>query len=134
MIKFFYKKEVFDGTQSILRPIADIYLKSKIQTWIKFHPYIDSGADITLIPKSLGELLGLVKIDDQIKYLGGIRGSVPVIYTKVYMRIGQKEFLVRVAWALTEQVPPLLGRRDVFDHFDAFFKQRQGMILFKTSS
>lgn len=132
MIIFKYKEESLGPAKGIIkRPVADIYLKTHSNYWIEFHPYIDSGADLTMIPLSLGRLLGLQIDEKKVEQIGGIRGSVPVIYKKSQMRIGKKEFLVHIAWSLIEDVPPLLGRTDVFDHFNVIFKQRQGVILFE---
>ena len=49
MIVFKYKKEM----SGVKRPLADVFLKTVSGYWIEFHPYIDSGADVTLIPYSL---------------------------------------------------------------------------------
>lgn len=43
----------------IFRPVADIEFKSVAGEWIECHPYIDSGADVTLLPLSLGRLFDL---------------------------------------------------------------------------
>ena len=40
-----------------------------------------------------------------------------VIVKKVKMKIGNQEFDTRIAWCLEEDVPPLLGRIDVFNKF-----------------
>ena len=54
MIVFSYKEEqLVQGT--ILRPVAEVFLKTNSNKWIEFHPYIDSGADITMIPLSVGK-------------------------------------------------------------------------------
>lgn len=134
MIIFKYKREFSRNfSKSILRPVADVFLMNRTGSWIEFHPYIDSGADVTLLPLSLGKLIGL-KIDERkIEQIGGIRGSVPVIYHKVNLKIGGIELLVKVAWALIEEVPPLLGRADIFDYFHITFKQNQETIVFKAS-
>jgi len=68
--------------------------------------------------------------EKKIEHLGGIRGSVPVIYQEQKLRIGDARIQSAVAWALVEEVPPLLGRRDVFDHFNVLFQQRKGVIIF----
>ncbi len=47
------------------------------------------------------------------------------------MRIGNREFEARVAWALEENVPPLLGRTDVFEEFDIRFRQRSRITEFR---
>lgn len=93
---------------------------------------VDSGADVTLIPKSFGIKLGLKPpLKKDIKFLGGIAGGVPVAHCSMDMTIGKIRFLCRVAWAQVEDVPPVLGRVDVFDKFDIEFKQRDRKILFK---
>ena len=132
MIVFHYKKELSRiSGKFILRPVAEVYLKAKSGNWIKFNPYIDSGADVTLIPLSLGKLLGLEIDKNKIEEIGGIRGSVPVIYTKAALRIGENEMQAQVAWALIEEVPPLLGRTDIFDVFKVTFDQIKGVITFE---
>ncbi len=133
MITFKYKVEVTASGEKISRPVAEVYLQTKSNSWIKFNPYIDSGADITLIPLSLGKLLGFTLDEKKIKEIGGIRGTVRIIYTKNKMRIGKEELIVQIGWALIEEVPPLLGRTDVFDFFEVTFKQKEGKIIFDKS-
>ncbi len=131
MITFRYREEkIANNNQTIQRPVADIYLKTKNGAWIEFHPYIDSGADVTLIPLSLGQLIGLTIDEKNIEQIGGIRGSVPIVYHQNKIKIGGIELSVRIAWALIEEVPPLLGRTDIFDTFHVTFKQIEGVIIF----
>lgn len=131
MIVFKYRQEfIGDGRRTILRPVADVYLQSLSKKWIKFYPYIDSGADVTMIPFSLGKLLGFVLDDKIVKQIGGIRGSVPVIYLNCLMKIDNIELTSLVSWALIEEVPPLLGRHDVFDRFEIIFKQKEERVIF----
>lgn len=131
MIVFRYKQEPsrIPG-KSISRPVAEIYLKSKQKRWVKLNPYIDSGADVTLVPLSLGKLLGFSVDEKRIEQIGGIRGSVPVMYLHCPLKIGNVQFSAQIAWALIEDVPPLLGRTDVFDKFNIQFKQKEGLIIF----
>lgn len=134
MIIFRYKKELSGKKGEVIkRPIADVYLLSRSGVWIEFHPYIDSGADVTLLPLSLGKLIGLTIDEKKIEQIGGIRGSVPVIYSQEKTRIGDKQLSTRIAWALIEEVPPLLGRADIFDRFHVTFRQDRGTILFEES-
>lgn len=132
MIVFRYKSERGAHRKLVRRPVADIWLRSN-GGWLEFHPYIDSGADITLIPLSLGELLGFKVEGEKIEEIGGIRGAVPVIYKKWKIKIGERILPVLIAWALIEEVPPLLGRTDIFDVFDVSFKQKEGKIIFEES-
>lgn len=129
MIVFRYKSEKGAHQELVKRPVADAWLK-KGAGWVEFHPYIDSGADVTLIPLSLGELIGFKMKSEKVEEIGGIRGAVPVIYKNWEVKIGEKTLPVLIAWALIEEVPPLLGRADIFDFFNITFKQREGKILF----
>lgn len=126
MIVFKYKKEV----SGVKRPVADVFLKSKLGGWIEFHPYIDSGADVTLIPFSLGKLIGLSKDHKNVDHIGGIKGRVPVIYNQILIKIGGMEIETKVAWTLIENVPPLLGRQGIFDKFHITFKQDREEVVF----
>ncbi len=131
-IEFQYRKMESLIVGTIKRPVADILVRSEDGEWIEFHPFIDSGADITLLPYSFGIMLGLSKELKNIKELKGVRGiGLPVIITHVKMRIGEIELEPRVAWALIEEVPPLLGRLDIFDRFEIIFKEREGKIIFE---
>lgn len=131
MIVFKYKAETTSNKQKILRPVAEVYLKTLSNSWIKFYPYIDSGADVTMIPLSFGKLLGFKIDESKIQQIGGIRGSVPVIFIQTHLKIGKEEFPTRLAWALIEDVPPLLGRTDVFDIFKVTFEQYKEIIIFE---
>lgn len=132
MIIFRYKPEVYGTKNEIIwRPVADIYLQSQKGSWFELHPYIDSGADVTMIPLSFGKLLGLTINRKEIGQIGGIRGSVPIIYFNIPVKIGDKQIMTKIAWALIEDIPPLLGRTNVFDYFIVTFKQAEKTIEFK---
>ena len=131
MITFRYKEESLGLLKGkILRPVADVFVQTKQGQYIEFHPYIDSGADVTLLPLSFGKLIGLSTQNHKIHPLGGISGRISMIRTSVQFRIGAKQFLAPVAWAMTEDVPPLLGREGVFDNFHITFKQNEKIVVF----
>ena len=80
-------------------------------------------------------MLGLELRKEDIKHLRGVGGGeVPVIITKVDIRMDDVEFSINVAWALEEDVPPLLGRTDVFDRFKIMFNQGSRSIIFEESN
>jgi len=118
---------------TIIRPVANIFFLSKSNRWLEYFLYIDSGADVTLIPHSAGLDLGLTLEDKTVQEIGGIRGSVPVVYVKNKIRLGNHELDTEIGWALVEEVPPLLGRRDVFDVFHVNFKQDHQVVEFTPS-
>jgi len=96
--------------------------------------YVDPGADITLIPFSVGKLVGLRRSRrDKLHRIFGVgRSSVPVLLKRVSMRIGSSEFEARVAWSQVEDVPLLLGRMDVFTRFNITFREKLGLTTFQS--
>lgn len=94
---------------------------------------VDSGADVSLIPRNLGEFLNLNISKDGIREIRGIgEAAVPYIIKRVELQIGKKKFLSRIGIALIEEVPFILGRLDVFDVFNVEFKQKKQEIIFRT--
>ncbi len=132
MVTFHYRKMKSKVLGEIYRPIADIHLQTRKGRWIKYEAFIDSGADITIIPYSVGRYLGFEMKEENLVSFQGVTGKgVPTILTKVKMRIGDVELEPRVAWALIEDAPPLLGRLDIFDKFNITFKEKEGKIIFE---
>ena len=131
MIVFKYRQEkngIFGN--SIKRPVAEIKLKGK-NGWITLNPYIDSGADTTLIPFSIGEFLGLTYKENEVTKIAGVAGFTKAVRKKVKASIGEKEFSLTLTWAMTENVPALLGRKDVFDNFKITFNQKEEEVIFE---
>ncbi len=129
-MKFKYRKEFSKTLGVIYRPVAEVVFINYNKE-VKDFLYIDSGADITLIPRSVGELLGFNVDREEVKEMGGVGGSkVPTILKTLKLRIGEIKFPVRIAWALVEDVPPLLGRLDIFDKFEVKFKQKEKITEF----
>jgi hypothetical protein len=130
-ISFPYLKERSRIFGVVARPIARVILQRKYPQWM----YVDSGADISLIPLSVGRLIGLTRTrGDKLRRIFGIsRSSVSIIVKRVSMSIGPSEFNARVAWSQVEEVPLLLGRMDVFPRFSVTFKERDQLTTFSTS-
>jgi len=123
-IEFTFRKEESGIFGPIMRPVAIAILingRKKIPEIF----YVDSGADITMVPKSIGELLGLkIKRSDKIESIKGIgERSVAIVIKKIKLQLGEKIIPARIAWALTEEVPLLLGRVDIFRLFDITFSK-----------
>jgi len=93
---------------------------------------IDSGADVTLISKRRGKRLEFEPPQqDETKSLGGIAGSIPIVYRNLEIKIGGEIFSLKTAWAQVENVPSVLGRVDMFDKFDIEFKQKDKKVIFR---
>lgn len=132
MVIFKYRQEISRAGLTIKRPVALVEFLSKDNLWIPQELYIDSGADVTLLPYSVGDLLGFqMKPGEKTEEIGGIAGKIPIISRLIKIRIEEYELEIRVAWSLLEGVPPLLGRKDIFDNFEITFKQKQGLVIFE---
>ena len=93
---------------------------------------LDSGADLSLIPYSVGEAIGLEPDMSRRSEMQGVgEGSVPYILSRVQISIGATEVPVRIGWTLIAEVPLLLGRLDVFRHFAIEFRTFENKILLK---
>ncbi|PIV68436.1 MAG: hypothetical protein COS08_06740 [Euryarchaeota archaeon CG01_land_8_20_14_3_00_38_12] len=129
-IEFNFKEEQSRIFGPILRPVARIILINR-KNEVPEHVYVDSGADITLIPKSVGELLGFkIEESDKIEEMKGIGDyGIPVIIKKLKIKIGEKIIDARVAWSLLEDVPLLLGRIDIFRLFNISFEKEKKTVF-----
>ncbi|MDI6903509.1 MAG: hypothetical protein QMC77_07225 [Methanocellales archaeon] len=132
-MKFPYQKEVSELFGEIFRPIVEFEIETKIG-WISVLGYIDSGADVTLLPRSFISPLGIKVEEEEIKEVRGIgEGKVPIIIKQVKMKLGNKNFDAKVAIALIEDIPYILGREDVFDQFKICFDQRKKIVHFEVT-
>lgn len=131
MTKFHYRKEPSIITGTVLRPVADVILQVNNRT-IEVVMYIDSGADITMIPLEVGKALGLKQTpNDEILEIRGVSGGgVPYILKRANIILNSKKLNIRLAWALIEEVPLLLGRMDIFPKFKITFDEKQKSIIF----
>ena len=96
---------------------------------------LDSGADISAIPKSIGELLG-VDLNGQVDYAYGIGGKVKSIETSVRISVQKGHehynFILPVKVILDDyNFPILLGRAGFFDEFVITFDQENEKVLLK---
>ena len=109
----------------VLRPIAEVVLEKDVFA-VSMPMYIDSGADVSMMPLRFGRALGFKQEEeDMIQEIRGVAGTaIPYILKEVILALDSKRLRIRIAWALVEEVPLLMGRMDVFD-------QRNGWIDFE---
>jgi len=113
------------------RPVVDFEVKTKFG-WIPILAYADSGADITLLPRSFLYFLDVKFTEDEVKEIGGVGGGkVPVIVREVAMKVYNEIIRAKIAIALIKDIPYLLGREDVFDHFEVCFGNKKKITSFK---
>jgi hypothetical protein len=109
---------------TVFRPIALAELISSSRRGT-FAFLVDSGADITAIPFDPGVALGFqLQPNDRVYSLVGVGGSVRYVIRRVEMHLAGRRFNARIAWVLSRQMPYLLGKLDVFEHFQIVLNQR----------
>ncbi len=123
-VEFAFRKEESNLFGSIYRPVARLTVIHRNHRIPQLF-YVDSGADVTLIPKSIGDLLGLRLLSPlEIQEIKGIgERGVPIVIRRLHLEVGSKAFPARVAWCLLEEVPLLLGRLDCFRLFSITFRR-----------
>ncbi len=97
---------------------------------------VDSGADISFIPKDIGEQMGFVKSFGEPDYIAAAVGNstIPYVARECRVEIAGHQLNIRLLWCQDETTTDiLLGRMDVFDYFDVTFSQRRRTILFSKS-
>ena len=129
-IEFDFREEQSRLFGPILRPVAEIVFVNGNKEILE-SVYVDSGADVSLMPKSVGDALGFTieKSDNIIEIKGVGERGIPVVLKKLKMKIGETFIETRIAWALIEEVPLLLGRVDVFNFFDICFKKNKKTVF-----
>jgi len=116
----------------VFRPVAEVILE-KDGFAVEIPMYVDSGADVSMIPFRFGRALGFKQErEDTIQEIKRISGAeVPYILKEVTLVLNGKRLKVKMAWALVEEVPMLMGRMDIFDKFRVVFDERNGWIDFE---
>ncbi|MDI6592085.1 MAG: hypothetical protein QME61_04135 [Patescibacteria group bacterium] len=129
-IEFDFREEESNLFGPIFRPVARLILINN-KTKLPQIFYVDSGADITLIPKSVGEILGFkVKKDEQIAEIKGVgERGIPIVIKKAILQINEIKIKTKIAWSLIEEVPLLLGREDFFKFFEITFVKNRKTIF-----
>lgn len=125
-MRFFdWRPEESEVLGEIFRPVARIGIRTIKSDWKFLRTYIDSGADISVIQRSFGELLGLdVENGKYAIFEGAGGGKLETYIHNIEMKIGDEVFKTKVAFCKDplSQTPNLLGRETIFDLFEIHFK------------
>lgn len=125
------KKYIFDYDTEILEtgkkkrfPVAVIHLQGKDKKWYRFQPYLDTGADVSLLTRLDAKILGLKLKQGKEELIGGVGGGlVKTFIHSVNLKIGETILKVPLAFADSDETPRLLGRRDIFSRFYVCFNE-----------
>lgn len=106
------------------------YIDNK-KTKESFMCLLDSGADYTVLPKDLGEELGVDFTElEVVDPPDGIAGKIGVKCYRSSLTIGflGTSILTDVIWIEKENITPVIGRTGFFEKFDVYFKQSSDKI------
>lgn len=121
VLSFNYHRLLNKKGSDIRTPTIPVILKGNSETSIEVYALIDSGADVSVLPKALAELLNLdLSGKEEISY--GIGGEIKVKNTKVHITMNKArekyDFLIPVQVVLNGEEPPIiLGREGFFEKF-----------------
>ncbi len=119
---FPYRRLTHDVLGEIKHPLIELVLKH--QRYVKLFATIDSGAIMSVFPKSVCELLGLEYEEGEKAFLlSATRHEIPVRVHEVTVIIGEIEFKARVGFSDEENIPHVLGRLDVIDKVEIRFER-----------
>lgn len=133
-LSFRYKR-VKRPDGEVKSPSIPVTLSGKA-TKFEFVVLLDSGADISAIPKAVAELLGL-DMSGNTEDIEGINGKVPAVQSTMHLELSgrsheQYSFDIPVKVILTEHdMPVLLGRVGFFDKFVITFDQINERVMLK---
>jgi len=122
--KFFfpYKHVRSDVFGEVLIPVAKIFLRGREEIGVDV--VVDSGAVVSIFPRSLCDLIGLVFEDGKRASVRSATGEeIRIRIHRVGIRVGNFVFDARVAFSEVENIPYVLGRLDVFDEVEVRFER-----------
>lgn len=131
MIEFPFERGYSERLGQILKPIIPLIIIGPKRE-ANIFMLLDSGADISLFPYSVGETIGLeVNLANRSEVQGIGEGIVPYILSQVKLQIVNVEIPARIGWDLIEEIPFILGRLDVFGRFAIEFREFENRLLLR---
>jgi hypothetical protein len=100
--------------------------------WITIDDVLaDTGADISILPKSLGILLvGQIRQGKKYRMTGLMANSVRYFYLhQIKTKLGNKKLDAVFAVALRDDIPPTLGRIKGLDKMNIEYKKGRQIVI-----
>ena len=109
---------------TVYRPVAwvEFWSKSK-KEWIGIWMVVDSGADYSLLPRYMGEYLGIMLTKDCKSFSTFGIGGIENVYflEKAKIKLGEWEIAAPIGFLGKDTIPPLLGRQGFMERFATLF-------------
>jgi len=117
-------------------PILDVFLRTADGSFVREVFVVDSGADLSMGPRSLCDLMGIGWGDGEPIELRGIAQRdecvVPAVIHDVEVYIREAGCRLAIPFRFAEgDAPLLLGREGFFDAFRIEFDKRQSLTAFE---
>ena len=114
----------------IPEPIVPIEILTKYG-FQKFDFLVDTGADCSMMPKSMAKIIGIELKELPIMHFGGIEGKMVVTFiVKITIKITKKPIRITCALSNNDQCPFILGRKDIFNKLNILFDNKRDKIVF----
>lgn len=118
----------YKGHKAPLIPVAIKVNKD----WKQTTAYVDSGATYSIFKSEEAERMGIKFRSGKENFVVfGDGGFIPIYLHRLTIKIGENEFKAKVAFSSQLGVGfNLLGRKDIFTHFDITFSDRKEAVTF----
>ena len=134
-MRFKYRTELRPDGIERKGPWIPIIIRGKSET-VELIFLLDSGADYTVLPIEIAEILRL-DLSAPPEKTQGVGGEVDTINTtaEILIKKGHEQYRFRVPVGVIAEkkskIPPLLGRAGFFEEFDITIKERAGVVILK---
>ena len=129
MTEIIFDYKPLPTSKSKIYPLAkiDLQFEDKKRT---FWPIIDSGANVSIFPKGVGDALG-IDFEGEPEPVEGVMGTFLGYshYVEILLGDYKEPISVRALFLMGEPYP-LLGREGLFDKFDVLFQERLKKVVF----
>jgi hypothetical protein len=132
-VNFYWVKFYGLNNKKAWNPLYPVTLATSVKQK-EMYMTVDSGAEVSLVSREIGDLLGFtVSLGEELETGVGVGGEIEYVTRSLDLTIDGHTFKAPVAWILTENTnaPLLLGREVVFDSFDIKFVQAEERIEFE---
>ncbi|MEK7503935.1 MAG: retropepsin-like aspartic protease [Patescibacteria group bacterium] len=133
-IKFDFEKDGKSFFGQIYTPTAKVsFYNSSRSNWVTAWLIVDTGADMTTLPKYMAESLNISLERDCWKDKTNGVGGNEIVYIykqKIKVRLGDNERTVPISFLNTDRIPALLGRLGFLETFDTEFLKSH-VVVFK---
>ena len=99
---------------------------------VPFRFFLDSGADVSMLPASAAAFVGLQSGAAAMKVTGVEGGSIEAAVSELRLRLGSLDIGIPCLVSPIEDTPYLLGRAGIFDRFNVLFDNAHRRIVLES--